>query len=195
MAARLGKMRSRGPAVRYKHSTVTSKVVHLCVCALHQTHCSAGCGALQDTYLMRRLWLCNCRLLWDLLWEMYFRGAKQPLLQQNQGVWVRQGHAVILKLIWGGCSSCCHTFYTHSACLCFYLSWKQPVMLFLFLVVLSPKASFIEVSCLHQKSSNNLWSYLTAKVAGAVFSFKTFFIINQTLSESLKKQIKFLFLS
>lgn len=91
---------------------MTSRMVHLCVSVLCQGHCSAGYRALQDTYLMRRLWLCNCRLLWELLWEMYFRGAKQPLLRQNWATCVRQSHTVALKLIWRDWSCCCHTFHT-----------------------------------------------------------------------------------
>lgn len=39
---------------------------------------------------MRALWLGNCRLLSELLWEMYFRGQKQSLPQQKRVTWMKR---------------------------------------------------------------------------------------------------------
>ena len=63
-----------------------------------RSHCSAG---HRDTCLMRRLWLCNCRLLLSqLLWEMDVKGAQTVMTIAKQGA--RE------------CVHCCHTFNTHS---------------------------------------------------------------------------------
>lgn len=87
-AACLSEMRPRRRAVRNKRLRLWLWVVHPCVSVLCQAHCSAGYRALQDTYLMRRLWLCNCRLFSELLWEMYFKGAKAAITATKTGPFV-----------------------------------------------------------------------------------------------------------
>lgn len=134
------------------------------VCVLCQAHCSAGFRALQDTYLMRRLWLCNCKLLWELLWEMYFRGAKQPLLQQNRAMCEAKSHCIEadMRRLRVPLPLLLHTDYVMDQyILCLWVSLTE--MLHFFLLDFSSKASFIEASCLHQESSNNLWSYQTVQ--------------------------------
>lgn len=125
---------------------------------LCQDSCSGGYRTLDvhHTHLMRPLCLGNCRLLLALLWEMYFRGHKQPLLQQKRVMWMK-------RLYWSWCDEA-----EHCVCECVWewlLSlWNRFVFFLLFQLVLGLRN--YRYSLISKSSRHNLCSHFCGACVG-----------------------------
>lgn len=114
MAAWLGKMSSRRPAVRNKQlrQWLVEWCIPVCLCSVRPIVLQAIDPSKTLIY-----WHSSDCVIADCFENYYgrciLRGQKQPLPWQKRAECVKQSHTAQVKLIWGAWASCCHAIYAY----------------------------------------------------------------------------------